>query len=82
MAEDKPAIDKELIRELAQLLDETGLTEIEIEREGLRVRVGRAGSAAPAVFRLHLPASALFRDLQTSDIAMFHQRCAACAAAR
>ena len=46
MADDKPAIDKELIRELAQLLDETGLTEIEIEREGLRVRVGRGGATA------------------------------------
>lgn len=43
MADDKPAIDKELIRELANLLDETGLTEIEIERDGLRVRVGRGG---------------------------------------
>ena len=47
MAEDKPAIDKELIRELAELLDETGLTEIEIEREGLRVRVGRGGAVTP-----------------------------------
>jgi acetyl-CoA carboxylase biotin carboxyl carrier protein len=44
MADHKPAIDKELIRELAKLLDETGLTEIEIEREGLRVRVGRGGT--------------------------------------
>ena len=44
MADDQPAIDKELIRELAKLLDETGLTEIEIEREGLRVRVGRGGA--------------------------------------
>ena len=42
--EGKTSIDKELIRELAGLLDETGLTEIEIEREGLRVRVGRAGT--------------------------------------
>jgi acetyl-CoA carboxylase biotin carboxyl carrier protein len=42
-ADDKSAIDKELIRELAKLLDETGLTEIEIERAGLRVRVGRSG---------------------------------------
>ena len=53
MADDKPAIDKELIRELANLLDETGLTEIEIERDGLRVRVGRGGAvnsvAAPVV---------------------------------
>jgi len=46
MAERKPGIDKELIRELAELLDETGLTEIEIEREGLRVRVGRGGTVA------------------------------------
>jgi acetyl-CoA carboxylase biotin carboxyl carrier protein len=45
MADNKPAIDKELIRELAKLLDETGLTEIEIERAGLRVRVGRGGTA-------------------------------------
>ena len=43
-ADDKSAIDKELIRELAKLLDETGLTEIEIERDGLRVRVGRGGA--------------------------------------
>ena len=48
MADEKPSIDKELIRELAELLDETGLTEIEIEREGLRIRVGRGGVAAPA----------------------------------
>ena len=48
MAEGKFAIDKELIRELAQLLDETGLTEIEIERDGLRVRVGRGAIAVAA----------------------------------
>mgnify|MGYP003707192519 CR=1 FL=1 len=33
--------DSALIRELANLLDETSLTEIEIERAGLRVRVAR-----------------------------------------
>jgi acetyl-CoA carboxylase biotin carboxyl carrier protein len=38
------SIDQDLIRELAKLLDETNLTEIEIERAGLRVRVGRAAS--------------------------------------
>jgi acetyl-CoA carboxylase biotin carboxyl carrier protein len=47
-ADGDPAIDKELIRELAKLLDETGLTEIEIERDGLRVRVGRGALAATA----------------------------------
>jgi acetyl-CoA carboxylase biotin carboxyl carrier protein len=41
------AIDEDAIRSLARLLDETGLTEIEIERDGLRLRVGRT---APTVF--------------------------------
>jgi acetyl-CoA carboxylase biotin carboxyl carrier protein len=33
--------EQDLIRELAKLLDETGLGEIEVEREGVRVRVAR-----------------------------------------
>jgi acetyl-CoA carboxylase biotin carboxyl carrier protein len=33
--------EQDLIRELAKLLDETNLTEIEVEREGLRVRIAR-----------------------------------------
>ena len=40
------AIDHDLIRELAKLLDETGLTEIEIEQNNLRVRVGRQSSTS------------------------------------
>jgi acetyl-CoA carboxylase biotin carboxyl carrier protein len=40
------AIDEDAIRALARLLDETGLTEIEIEQDGVRLRVGRM---APAV---------------------------------
>jgi acetyl-CoA carboxylase biotin carboxyl carrier protein len=52
--EDKPAAkstnsDAALIRELALLLDETSLTEIEIERAGLRVRVARNVSIAAAM---------------------------------
>jgi acetyl-CoA carboxylase biotin carboxyl carrier protein len=39
------AVDQALIRDLAALLDETGLSEIEIERAGLRVRVARGGAA-------------------------------------
>jgi acetyl-CoA carboxylase biotin carboxyl carrier protein len=38
--------DSALIRELALLLDETSLTEIEIERAGLRLRVARNISVA------------------------------------
>ena len=44
-----PAVDHDLIRELARLLDETGLSEIEFERDGARVRVARhALGASPA----------------------------------
>jgi acetyl-CoA carboxylase biotin carboxyl carrier protein len=46
--------DSTLIRELALLLDETSLTEIEIERAGLRVRVARnitVSAAMPASFQ-------------------------------
>ena len=41
--------DSALIRELASLLDETSLTEIEIERAGLRLRVARNVSVAAAM---------------------------------
>ena len=45
----KPLVDHDVIRELSELLDETGLTEIEIEQDGQRIRVARnAGRAAPA----------------------------------
>lgn len=49
--DDKPAAkfssdDSALIRELANLLDETSLTEIEIERAGFRLRVARNVSVA------------------------------------
>lgn len=40
-AKDKGGGEKQLIRELAELLSETGLTEIEIERDGLKLRVAR-----------------------------------------
>ncbi len=43
----KTLVDRDLIKELSKLLDETGLTEIEIEQEGTRIRVAR-GSVAPA----------------------------------
>jgi acetyl-CoA carboxylase biotin carboxyl carrier protein len=40
-----PAIDHDVIRELAKLLDETGLTEIQFERDGVSVRVARHGGS-------------------------------------
>ena len=53
--------DSALIRELALLLDETSLTEIEIERAGLRLRVARNISIAasmPTNFQVPVSTSA------------------------
>ena len=50
--------DSALIRELALLLDETSLTEIEIERAGLRVRVARNISVAASVPTAYVPGAA------------------------
>ena len=53
----KNIVDRELIEELTKLLDETGLTEIEIEQDGKRVRVARAATAvaaAPAAVRVEV----------------------------
>jgi len=36
-----PAVDHDVIRDLAKLLDETGLTEIEFESDGVSIRVAR-----------------------------------------
>jgi acetyl-CoA carboxylase biotin carboxyl carrier protein len=46
MKDKPPIVDKDLIRELADLLTETGLTEIEVEHGDTRVRVARAPAAA------------------------------------
>jgi acetyl-CoA carboxylase biotin carboxyl carrier protein len=77
MTKQKPAVDANLIRELAQLLDETGLTEIEIERDGQRVRVARqmfgASSATSAhTIQVEAPATspaAVERPLSEADLA-------------
>ena len=55
MSSRNTGIDQQLIRDLAGILDETNLTEIEVEQDDLRIRVSRAPApvqayaAAPAV---------------------------------
>lgn len=44
MADKKHGIDQGLIRDLANILNETDLTEIEVEQDDLRIRVSRAGT--------------------------------------
>ncbi len=68
--------DSALIRELALLLDETSLTEIEIERAGLRLRVARNISIAasmPSSFQaaaaVHAPPAAAAAPADIADFA-------------
>lgn len=65
MASNKSSIDQDLIRDLAALLKETDLTEIEVEQEDLRIRVARtlavvnvAAPSAPAAVMDAAPAEA------------------------
>lgn len=44
MSEKKAGIDKGLIRDLANILKDTDLTEIEVEQDDLRIRVSRQGN--------------------------------------
>ena len=48
MTRAKSNIDQDLIRELAKLLEETGLSELEVEQDGTRIRVARGGRAVAA----------------------------------
>jgi acetyl-CoA carboxylase biotin carboxyl carrier protein len=55
---DKLGIEQDAIRELALLLDETGLSEIEVEKSGLRIRVARTLNVVSQVGAAALPAAA------------------------
>jgi acetyl-CoA carboxylase biotin carboxyl carrier protein len=58
MAEKKSIVDHGLIRELAELLTETGLSEIEIERDQTRIRVARTISVAATAYAPAPPVAA------------------------
>jgi acetyl-CoA carboxylase biotin carboxyl carrier protein len=62
-------IDEALIRKLAKLLKETGLTEIEYETDDARIRVnsGAAGAAAAAAPMAAPPAASLAAPAGTAD---------------
>lgn len=46
----------QMIRELAELLNDTGLTEIEIEKSGLKIRVAKKISITAAAPQAYIPA--------------------------
>jgi acetyl-CoA carboxylase biotin carboxyl carrier protein len=51
-------VDTSLVRELAELLGETGLTEIEVEDGTRKIRVSRGGGVAPVQYQAAPAASA------------------------
>jgi len=61
---DNPGIDAELVRQLADLLEETGLSEIEFGRDEWHIRVSRAGSSS--VMQM-APSLAAARAVETAD---------------
>jgi acetyl-CoA carboxylase biotin carboxyl carrier protein len=66
-------VEEGLIRELAKILNSEGLTEIEVEQKGMRIRVARnvtvqaAVSAAPTLTAAPAPAAAVPAPAAPSD---------------
>ena len=54
----RPPIDSKLVRELADILKDTELTEIEVEKGELKIRVARELTVAPAVMQAAAPVAA------------------------
>lgn len=55
MTSSKSTIDQDLIRQLALLLTETDLSEIEVEHADLRIRVARTVTVAPQAYQVAAP---------------------------
>ncbi len=73
MASRNTGIDKVMIRDLAEILNETDLTDIEIEQGDLRIRVSRqvtVQAAAPQPIYAQAPAAA--------PVAATDSRCSCC----
>ncbi|MDQ0305251.1 acetyl-CoA carboxylase biotin carboxyl carrier protein [Ancylobacter polymorphus] len=77
MKTNKPNIDPALVREIANLLSESDLTEIEVQHEDLRIRVVRAAptvyaapvSVAPAPVAAAAPAPAAAAPASAAPVA-------------
>lgn len=71
----KTDIDENLVRKLASLMDETGLTEIEYGVEGINIRVSKASNyavAAPAAGSAPAPAAVATPAVETPADAASH----------
>jgi len=65
----RPNIDPDFVRELAELLEETGLTEIEVEETGTRVRVARQGTPIAAIPAAPSPTAGTGAPAETPAVA-------------
>ena len=54
----RPQIDSQIVRELADILKDTELTEIEVEKGELRIRVAKEVQAMPANYAMPAPMAA------------------------
>lgn len=55
MANNSKGIDQELVRNLANILNDTDLTEIEVEQDQLRIRVSRNAQLPPQAMMAPMP---------------------------
>ncbi len=51
-------MDLEEIKQILQLMDENGLAEFELERDGLRIALRKAGAPAPTIATVAVPQAA------------------------
>lgn len=71
--------DTKLVKDLARILRDTDLSEIEVENEGVRVRVARQANVAPQVVHAQVPVAAA--PLAAAPVASAPAPAAAAAAA-
>jgi acetyl-CoA carboxylase biotin carboxyl carrier protein len=60
-------VDQKLIRELADILDEVNLTEIEVEQGDLKIRISRQAAMQPAAFPMAAPQPAAPAPLPAAE---------------
>lgn len=63
MSKTKTMIDHDFIRQLALLLNETDLTEIEVEQDSARIRVARTPAAVTQTAQIAAPAAVMAAPL-------------------
>ena len=64
----KMRVDVDLVRQLAEMLDATGLTEVEVEDGDRKIRIARKAAAAPLMLSVPALLFSLFALTQGSNL--------------